>query len=377
MDNIQLFKATFHIDECLESIRECLEIGWTGMGFKTVELEKKWCEYTGHPYAHFVNSATSGLHLAVQVLKEDNHWSDDNEVISTPITFVSTNHSILKSNLKCVFADVDEYFCLDPKSVEEKITDKTVAVMYMGYGGRVGKLEEILNICKKHNLKLILDAAHMAGTRVNGVTPGTFEGIDATVYSFQAVKNLPTGDSGMVCFAREEDDSLARKLSWLGISKDTYQRTSENGYKWKYEVDYLGDKYHGNSVMAAIGLVQLKYLDEGNEYRRRLARVYTRILEKDERIKIVPANYSDECCYHLFVIEVKDRDRVMDYLTNNGISTGVHYRDNTDYKVYEYAKGTVPVAHERSQHILSLPMHLQVSEEDAERIAKLVIEALD
>ena len=147
---------------------------------------------------------------------------------------MSTNHAIAYENLKPVFADVDEFLCLDPEDVESKITDRTRAIAFVGYGGRVGQLEKIIDICKKHDLRLILDAAHMAGTRVNGVVPGTWDGVDVTVYSFQAVKNLPTGDSGMICFANDAYDQIARKMAWLGINKDTYARSNKGTYAWKY-----------------------------------------------------------------------------------------------------------------------------------------------
>ena len=115
MSTIQVLKPKFHIDECLEQIRECLEKGWTGSGFKTAEFEQKWKEYTGHPHACYLNSNTSGLHLATNILKRRYGWQDGDEIITTPITFVSTNHAILYENLKPVFADVDEYLCLDPE----------------------------------------------------------------------------------------------------------------------------------------------------------------------------------------------------------------------------------------------------------------------
>ena len=127
MSTIQVLKPKFHIEECLEQVRECLEKGWTGSGFKTAELETKWKEYTGHKFACFLNSNTSGLHLAVNILKRRYGWQDGDEIISTPITFVSTNHAILYENMKPVFADVDEYLCLDPVDVEKKITPKTRA----------------------------------------------------------------------------------------------------------------------------------------------------------------------------------------------------------------------------------------------------------
>ena len=137
---IQLFKASFDVEACLAQVRECLEKGWTGMGFKTVELEDAWKKYTGHKYAYYLNSNTAGLYMAVDTLKELHGWADGDEIISTPLTFISTNHAIAKSNMKAVFADVDDTLCLDPKSVKEHITDKTRAVIFVGFGGNTGKL---------------------------------------------------------------------------------------------------------------------------------------------------------------------------------------------------------------------------------------------
>lgn len=373
--SIQVLKPKFHVEECLEQVRECLEKGWTGLGFKTVEFEEKWKEYTGHINAHFLNSATVGLHLAVEILKKENGWENGDEIITTPITFVSTNHAILYEGLTARFADVDEYLCLDPEDVERKINEKTRAVIFVGYGGRVGKLDKIIEICKNHNLKLILDAAHMAGTRVNGVFPGTFGGVDVAVYSYQAVKNLPTADSGMICFKNDNYDAICRRLTWLGINKDTYARTSNQGsYKWKYDVDYLGYKDHGNSIMAGIALVQLRYLDEDNAYRRELAALYDEQFKDNKNIHIINAPYKEECSYHIYEIEVEDRDGLLNALAEKEIYAGVHYRDNTEYSLYAYDNGKCPNAHRVSQRILTLPLHLELTKEDVKFIADVVNE---
>ncbi len=374
---IQLFKANFDVEACLAQVRECLEKGWTGMGFKTVEFEEAWKKYTGHKYAYYVNSNTAGLYMAVDTLKELYGWSDGDEIISTPLTFISTNHAIPKSNLKAIFADVDDTLCLDPKSVEEHITDKTRAVIFVGFGGNTGKFKEIVKICKDHNLKLILDAAHMSGTRFSdGSVPGTNGDADITVYSFQAVKNLPTGDSGCICTDSEELDGIFRKKAWLGINKDTYARTvnKEGTYKWKYDVEYVGDKYNGNAIMAGIALAQLPYLDRDNAYRRTLAQWYTEAFSKyPEQIGLV--RIPDDCVSsrHLFQIIVKDRDGLMMYLNSNEVYPGVHYVVNTDYRMYAYGKGTCPYAEFISDHIISLPMHMGVTFEDVQYITGLVV----
>ena len=369
---IQVLKPKFHVDECLKEIQECLEKGWTGMGFKTVQFEEEWKKYTGHKYAYYLNSNTVGLHLAVQILKRRYGWKDGDEIITTPITFVSTNHAILYENLHAVFADVDEYLCLDPVDVEKKITSKTKAIIFVGYGGRFGQLDKIIALAKKHNLRIILDAAHMSGTRYNGVTPGTMDGIDVAVYSYQAVKNLATGDSGMICWNDEEGDKLSRQIAWLGINKDTYARSNKGTYAWKYDVDFVGYKYNGNAIMAAIALVQLKYLDEENARRREIVKMYNEGFKDNPLIKVIPANHPEECSYHLYELAVPDREYLLDELSKIGINCGVHYRDNTEYSMYKYANGTCPKAHEISQHLITMPLHMWLTDEDVKSIIENV-----
>jgi dTDP-4-amino-4,6-dideoxygalactose transaminase len=367
MEAIQLFVPTFRVEECLAAIRECLECGWTGLGFKTVEFEEAWKAYTNLPHAHFLNSGTSALHLAVRLLKEQDEWQDGDEVITTPLTFVSTNHVLLHENLRPVFADVDEHLCLDPASVAKRITYKTRAVMFVGLGGNSGRLPEIVRLCRRRKLRLILDAAHMAGTRVGGVHIGGEA--DVACFSFHAVKNLPTADSGMICFADGDFDADVRKWTWLGINKDTYSRTiSQGAYKWYYDVEHAGFKYHGNSIMAALGLVGLKYLDQDNAYRRQLAAWYESQLADVPGVSVVPIAAGCESSRHLFQIRVAHRDEVMVALNGLQIFPGVHYRDNSSYPMYAGAHGTCPQAHRASDEVISLPMHLGLQFRDVERV---------
>lgn len=362
--SINVFQPKFHTEEILEEIRECLDKGWTGLGFKTITFEEKWKEYTGYENAHFLNSNTSGLHLALNILKKTGGWKDGDEIITTPITFVSTNHAILYENLKPVFADVDEYLCIDPVSAEKLIGPKTRAIMFVGIGGNTGRYAKVVELCRKYNLKLILDAAHMAGTRLNGDHVG--KEADVTVYSFQAVKNLPSADAGMICFKNSEHDKLTRQLSWLGINKDTYQRfnAKEGSYKWRYDVPDVGFKYHGNSIIASIALVQLKYLDEDNKMRNEIADFYINHLKDDDRVSIVPIAPDCYSSRHLFQIRLNNRDNVMQHFYDNQIFPGVHYLDNTEYPMYRYAYGSCPNAHKASNELISLPLHLNLTDND-------------
>lgn len=375
MDPIHLFVPTFRIDESLAEIRECLEKGWTGLGFKTVAFEAAWSAYTGLPHSHFLNSASAGLHLAFRLLGEADGWQPGDEVITTPLTFVSTNHAILYEDLQPVFADVDEHLCLDPRSIAGRITPRTRAVCFVGLGGNAGRYTEVRELCRERGLRLVLDAAHMAGTWMGG--PGDRHAgwdADATVFSFQAVKNLPTADSGMICFADPRLDAEVRKWTWLGINKDTYSRTLEGGtYKWLYDVEHVGFKYHGNSIMAGLGLVALKYLEEDNEHRRRLAAWYDEDLAGDQKIERVPMAAGITPSRHLYQVLVGDRDgardEVMVGMNRRGVFPGVHYRDNTLYRMYAYADGTCPRARRASERLISLPMHLRLGREEVRRVA--------
>jgi dTDP-4-amino-4,6-dideoxygalactose transaminase len=375
MEPIHVFVPTFRVEESLAEIRECLEKGWTGLGFKTVEFEAAWREHTGLPHAHFLNSASAGLHLAFKLLKEADGWQPGDEVVTTPLTFVSTNHAILYEDLKPVFADVDEHLCLDPQSVAERITPRTRAVCFVGLGGNAGRYAEVRDLCRERGLRLVLDAAHMAGTRIGGRHAGW--DADASVFSFQAVKNLPTADSGMICFADAALDEEVRKWTWLGINKDTYTRTLEGGtYKWLYDVEHVGYKYHGSSIMAALGLVALRYLEEDNDYRRQIASWYDAELESWTGIERVPMAPGTTPSRHLYQVLVDDRDEVMSGMNRRGVYPGVHYRDNTLYRMYAYADGTCPRARRASERLISLPLHLRLGREEVRRVAAALREAV-
>lgn len=373
---INVLKPKFRTEEIIEQMRICLDKGWTGLGFKTIEFEDGWKDYTSLPYAHFINSATSGLHLALNVYRNLYGWEDGDEIITTPLTFVSSNHAIMYERFTPVFTDVDSSLCLDPEDVLRKITSKTKAVMFVGLGGNAGQLDRISKICKERNIKLILDAAHMAGTFV---ATGKHVGheADATIFSFQAVKNLPTSDSGMICFNDEKCDKLARELSWLGINKDTYSRFNNGSYKWKYDVPNVGFKYHGNALTAAIGIVQLKYLEQDNERRRTIANLYKKALRDLDGIGIVASSkYTLKNSRHLFqiIVDTNKRDNIIEALYKQDIYPGVHYIDNTSYTPYKEHAGKCLAASKLSDSLITLPIHCNLSDDDVSKVVKTIKE---
>ena len=370
---IQVLKPYFRIDETMDEIRECLEKGWTGMGFKTEQFESAWKSYTGFKFAHFLNSATSGLHLAIKIYKDKNKWNSENEIITSSLTFVSTNHAILYENMKPVFADVDSSLCLNPLSVEKMINSNTKAIIYIGIGGNAENYKNIKNLCIKYNLILILDAAHMSGT--TWLDSGEHVGLDAdcAIFSYQAVKNCPSSDSGMICFASEELDKKVRQLSWLGIDKSTFDRYTESSYKWRYDVSELGFKYHGNSITAAICLVSLKYLDVDNDYRRSLTATYDKILNNRDGIEIIRHSKEIQSSRHLYQIAVNNRDNLIEKLSNKGIYCGVHYIVNHKYSIFNNFKADAKMAEYYSDRIISLPLHLSLAQDDIEYISNIII----
>jgi len=372
---IPVFKPKYRTKENLSILKEIFNSGWTGIGNKTIQFENEWKKFTGLKNAHFLNSGTSGLHISLLVLKKFYNWKNDSEIITTPISFVSTSHSILYSNLKAVFSDIDYTGTLDPKKILGVINKKTKAILFVGLGGSYGNLLKIKEICKKKKIKLIIDAAHMSGS-YNGNKHIGSEG-DVSIFSFQAVKNLPSADSGIICFKDKKLDAISRKISWCGIDKDTFAREKKNKINnaWEYDVLFLGYKYHGNSVIAAIASISLKYLTKDNLYRTKLSNHYIKNLKKNKRIFIV--QHSKRSSRHLFSILVKNRKNLINALTKNNIYPGVHYKSILEFTYYKKIKNLkkakdMSVSKKFSKEILSLPLHMYLTYKDVEKICKII-----
>ncbi len=374
---IRLFHPTFDVDACLEELKDCLEQGWTGPGFKTDQFEKEWKEYTGFRNAYFVNSCTAALNLTFDVFKQVFGWKEGDEVISTPITFVSSNHAIMLSGLKPIFADIDDTLCLDPKDVERKITSKTRAVLFVGLSGNPGNYEEVLRICKKYDLKLVVDAAHMTGTTKDGKFP-CLEA-DAVCFSFHTFKTLATADSGMLCLRDANFEKIARIKAWSGINTNAYSdyaMRDHKMYKWHYDVEYISNCYNGNSLMAAVALGQLHSLDKNLSVRRHIAALYDEAFKniKGIQLPMFPHGYEFSRCHYQIIVD--DRDGLVKYLNQHHVNSGVHYVDNTNYRMYKYARGTCPHAEYISEHVISLPLHIKLTDQEIEKVIKVVLEYL-
>jgi len=367
---IQLFKPNIS-EEAIKAVNKVLRSGWIGLGPKTAEFEEKFAKYVEAKHAVALNSCTAALHLALIV----SGVKSNDEVLTTPLTFISTNHAILYQKATPVFADIDaKTYCIDPESIKKMITKKTKAIIAMHYGGHSCNLDRIYKIAKKYKLKVIEDAAHACGSSYKGKKIGSF---GLTCFSFHAVKNLPTGDGGMITTNNREIYGELRRLRWLGINKSTYTRTTTDkkkpgAYAWQYDVPEVGYKYHMNDINAAIGIEQLKLLDKQNAYRRKLAAIYNKELNHPDIISLPYVSPNVITSQHLYVIQVKRRNDLVAKLKASGIAPGVHYTPNNTYSMYRKCRADVKNVMKIAKNIISLPMHTLLTKKDIYKVIKII-----
>jgi perosamine synthetase len=323
-----VFSQSEH-EQILAGISEILDSGWMGQGPKVKELEEKWAKLVGAKYAIATNSCTAALDIAVRIV-------DLPETVTvSPFTFISSALCALNIGKKIKFVDIDPKSYCTPKA--------DIQVMYAGNQFGEGK---------------IYDMAHSSGAKHKG---------EVSCWSFHAVKNLPTGDGGMITMNDEELYKKARAISWCGIDKSTFERNG-NKYNWDYEVTEQGLKAHMNDITAVIALAKLENLENDNNYRKQLAYWYDKYLPKE-----IERPFHSET-NHLYTIQVDNRDGLIDYLAENGIGTGCHYKPLYKYTKVFGESPTLPVTEKVFSRIISLPMHLQVTREDVERICNLIKE---
>lgn len=357
--------------ESIKAVSKVLSSGWIGNGPKVKQFETDFQTYLETSNSCIaVMSATDALELAFQLYE----FPKQSEVITTPITFISTNHAILYNNLTPVFADINPLTgCLDPVSIDSKITPKTKAIIVVHLSGSAADMERIEKIAEENNLKIIEDCAHAAGGFYhNGKHKGKRIGNSDNIccFSFQAVKNLPMGDGGMITLPTQELADKASKLRWLGIDKDTYSRTAKTGeYLWKYDVPYVGIKSNVNDILGAIGVEQLKYLDSDNARRREIAKFYKQQLQDYQGIDIPNIDIELSSC-HFYPILVNKRDQLMQHMRDNGISCGMHYQRNDKYANYQ--EEDLPGAEYWNNREITLPIHLYLTDEDLKYIVNII-----
>jgi perosamine synthetase len=342
---------------------EVLRSGWIGLGPKTAEFEKRFAAYIEAPYAVAVNSATAALHLALHVLN-----LSGGEVITTSLTFVSSNHAILYNGAIPVFADIEpDTLNIDVHSIERNLSDQTRAILVVHYGGHACDMDPILDLAKERNIPVIEDAAHACGGTYKGRKLGSIGTIGC--FSFHAVKNLATGDGGMIAIHDPGFDKKLRRLRWCGIDKDTWNRSEvDQKYSWYYTVQELGFKYHMNDITAAIGLVQLEKLDRANARRREIVSYYNdRFADLGWLERPVEKEYT-RSALHNYVIKLDRRDELIAHLQARRISAGVHYFPIHLYSMYRKFRADVPVTESVWRRLVTLPLYPGMTDADVERV---------
>ena len=352
---IKLFSPSFNTGE-EKAIRKTLKSGFwaSGAGLGNVKkFEDSFNHYIKSKYCIAVNSGTAALHLALSLFNIKNC-----EVIIPSLSFVSTAHAVIYNGGKPVFVDVDsETLCLNPELIEEKITKKTKAILPVHFSGMPCNIDLLEKICKKNNLVLIEDAAHAAGTNYKHKKIGTHG--SAVCFSFHPVKNLAMPTGGAITLNGKNSKRflpILKSLRWCGIT---------NRIGPKYDIRYLGWNYYMNEFSASIGLEQLKKLDKMNSIRKKIAKRYSHELNVQNKMP-----YHDDCSYHMYWIQAKNRERFMKKMAQNGIETGIHYLPIHKMKYYS-KKVKLPITETVSRKIVSLPMHPNLTEKDISNIIKL------
>jgi perosamine synthetase len=363
---IPVFRPSIGEEE-IAAVTEVLRSGWWGLGPKTAEFEARFAEYVGAKFCVGLNSATAALHLALKVLDVGGR-----EVITTPMTFISTNHAILFNNAIPVFADIQpDTLNIDPEDIARKLSPRSKAIMVVHYGGHPCEMDEIHALARKWGIPVIEDAAHACGACYKRRRVGSLSEI--TCFSFHAVKNLAMGEGGAITTDNEEIDRRLRKLRWMGISKDTWSRVDTGrGYSWYYNVDELGYKYHLSDVAAAIGLAQLGKIERMNARRGEIVERYNEGLAGLDWLEMPVERSYVKSAHHNYVVKTGDRDMMMAFLKERGISTSVHYIPNHLYDMYEAYRVEMPIVERVWKRLVTLPLFPDLSNDQVD----LIIESI-
>lgn len=365
---IPVFRPSYDNSE-IKAVTAVMKSGWVGLGPKTQEFEDVFAKYLGIKYAIGLNSCSAALHLAFKVLD----LPKDSEVITTSMTFISSNHAIIQNDLKPVFCDIEaDTLNIDATKMEALITPKTKAILCVHYGGHACDMRIIKQIAKKHHLFIVEDCAHAAGGEYNGKKLGTFG--DLACFSFHAVKNLATGQGGMIVTQNKKWAERLKKLRWMGINKDTWNRAEiGNKYSWFYTVEEVGYLYYMFDIAAAIGIVQLGKLDKNNLLRKKIADQYIKKLSGCKNIQLPTTKKYAKSSHHNFVVKSKFRDSLHDFLSKNQIATSVHYYPNHMYEIYKPYYRELPVTEKIWKEILTLPLYPDMKKADFDKIIATIV----
>lgn len=352
-------------DDEKRAVVEALDSGQLAQGPRVAAFEEAFAAYVGVKHAVAVNTGTAALHVAL--LAHGVGPGDD--VIVPALSFAATANVVLHAGARPVFVDVrDDDFGIDPASVEAAITPRTKAVMPVHLYGQPCDIVAVREICRARNVTLIEDAAQAVGASANGTKCGAFA---TAAFSFYATKNLQTGEGGMIT---TDADAIAGAVRMLRAQ----------GERTRYVTEELGYNYRMTEVAAALGNAQLPKIDGRNEQRRRNAARLTELLAGADAIETPRELPGRHHVYHQYTIRVRAgreaRDRLQGALRNAGIESAVFYptpiHKQPLYLRLGYGDTRLPVAERLCDEVLSLPVHPALSDDDLQRIAAAVADAV-
>ena len=368
-------------DEEINEVVDSLRSGWITTGPKVKRFEDAFKAYVGAPFAVPLSSATAGLHLTLLALK----IKEGDEIITTPMTFASTVSMIILAGGTPVLADIEPgTLNIDVTKVAEKITPRTRAVIPVHFAGQSCDLDPLFALARQHNLTIIEDAAHAAGTEYKGQKIGSLDSI--SIFSFHPNKNITTGEGGMVC---TPDETLAEEISLLkfhGMSREAWKRFAASGTP-NYDIMLPGYKYNMMDIQAAIGLHQLPRLDGFIDRRKEIAEQYNAAFADLAELALPSyAPYQQRHAWHLYTPLIRielltiDRDQFMAELKNLNIGSGLHYKAIHHHSWYRenlpVADTELPNASYASDRILSLPLFPTMSDNDAADVISTVTDVI-
>ena len=350
--------------EAEKAVCEVMRSGCYILGPNVKALESELASYIGCNYTVALNSGTDALHIALRALD----IGEGDEVITTAFTFVATAEAIGMVNAKPVFVDIDpDTFNIDPKKIEEAITPKTKAIIPVHLYGQACDMDAIMDIAKRHNLKVIEDCCQAIGATYKGKMVGTFGEIGC--FSFYPTKNLGTMGDGGLCSVNDE------KL------RDRLISLRNHGSLVRYHNDELGVNSRLDEIQAAILRIKARHIDEWNSLRREKAAYYNELFSSCADV-VTPKELDDTyCVYHQYTVKIPNRDEVHKMLGENGIGAMLYYPIPLHFqKVNAWlgmGKGSLPVTEDNTDVVISLPMFPELTKEEQETVASTLISCIE
>jgi perosamine synthetase len=370
---VRLFRPYLD-DNDLSSIKDVFDQNWLGLGTKVDEFEKKWSNKFGVKYSIGLNSATAALHLALAAFK----FPKGKKVLIPSMTFSATAMAVIYNGLEPVFVDVEPAnLTMDVNDFKNKIDEDCVAVIPVHYGGSACEMDAIVEISKKYDIRVIEDCAHTQGGMYKGKYLGTWG--DIGCFSFEEKKGMTTGDGGMITLNDSDLYDYLKPMRWVGIDKDTWKRVEsltnleDFGYHWFYEIRDIGFKYNMNNLAAALGVSQFNKLDEINNTKNNAIRRYLYNLQGCDDFQFLmdyQKNWTGS--YWLFGLRVKNRSELINFLTHNQVSTGVHFTPLNQQPFFVKYSGKTPISDSLYSEILTLPLYPMMKNEEVDYVCEMI-----